>query len=88
MLASDMGDGADSSSSSQLSTEKEIHNGPSRVSDDSHRAADETKPEQPSAEDLERMETFVKDCNVGLSSRFQARIHCCRACPFHLSGRS
>ena len=58
MLASDMGDGAASSSSSQLSVEKEIQNGHSGVGDDSHRAANETKPEESSAE--EQMETLSR----------------------------
>ena len=60
MLASDKGDGAASSSASQLSIEKEIHNGPSGMDDDSHRAANGTKPEESSAEDLDRMETLSR----------------------------
>ena len=58
MLASDVGDGAASSSSSQLSIKKEIQNGPSGVGDDSHRAANETKSEESSAE--EQMETLSR----------------------------
>ena len=59
MQASDMSDGATSSSSSQLSIEKEIPTGPSEVGD-SHLVADGPKPEEPSAEGIERMETLSK----------------------------
>ena len=60
MLASDLGDGAASSSSSQLSIEKEIHIGPSGVGDDSQRTANKTKPKEASEEDIERMETLSR----------------------------
>ena len=60
MLASDVGHSAASSSSSQLSVEKEKHNCPSGLGDDSHPAANETKPEESSAEDLDRMETLSR----------------------------
>lgn len=60
MLASDVGDGAASSSSSQLSLEKEIQNRASEAGDDPHRVTNETKPEEPSAEDSEQMETLSR----------------------------
>ena len=60
MLASDVSDGAASSSSSQLSVEKEKQNGPSGLGSDSHRVTNETKPEESSAEDPEQMETLSR----------------------------
>ena len=60
MLASDLGNGAASSSSSQLSVEKKKHDGASGVDDNSHRVSNETKSEGSSAEDPERMETLSR----------------------------
>ena len=57
MLASDVDDGAASSSSSQVSVEKEKHDGPSGLGNDSYRAANENEPEKSFAGDPERLET-------------------------------
>ena len=59
MLASDLSDGAASSSSSQLS-EKEKHNDLSGFGNDMPQAANETKPDEHPAEVSEQMETLSR----------------------------